>query len=92
MSSNKELGWKSIPIGGVIPEPSTARKYHTGDWRIFKPIVDSEKCIGCLLCWIYCPEPSIDQFNEKVKIDYDYCKGCGICAEECPVKAITMVE
>lgn len=92
MSSNNNKGWKNIPIAGIITEPSTAKKYKTGDWRTFKPIIDLDKCTGCLFCWIYCPEPSINQVNKKVEIDYDYCKGCGICAEECPVKAINMVE
>jgi pyruvate ferredoxin oxidoreductase delta subunit len=44
------------------------------------------------LCWIYCPEPSIDRLKDRVEINYDFCKGCGICAAECPVKAIQMVE
>ncbi len=92
MDSNEQPGWRSIPIGSVILEGRTARKYKTGDWRTFQPVVDLEKCIGCLLCWIYCPEPAIDQSNGKVKISLDYCKGCGICAYECPVKAISMVE
>ncbi|MEM2921308.1 MAG: 4Fe-4S binding protein [Candidatus Bathyarchaeia archaeon] len=71
----------------------TAREYRTGDWRTFKPVIDKEKCINCLLCWISCPEPSINQVEGgKVEVDYEFCKGCGICAEECPVKAITMVE
>ena len=90
--SLEEKGWQDIPIAGIVPEGGTAKVYRTGDWRVFRPEVDLSKCIGCLLCWIYCPEPSIDQSTGKVKIDYEYCKGCGICAEECPVKAITMVE
>jgi pyruvate ferredoxin oxidoreductase delta subunit len=92
MSQEEMLGWRSIPIGSVIPEPATAKKYKTGDWRVFKPVIDLDKCIGCLLCWIYCPDASIQQSNGKVKVNYDYCKGCGICAEECPVKAIAMME
>ena len=90
---SKLLGWKEIPIGGYILEPGSSEKYKTGDWRAFKPILDENKCIKCLLCWIYCPEPAILRLeDDSVKIDYDYCKGCGICANVCPVKAITMVE
>jgi len=89
----QEPGWRALPIGGVVLEGGTARKYRTGDWRTFKPIIDKNKCVNCLLCWICCPEPSITQVEgDKVEVDYEYCKGCGICAEECPVKAITMVE
>ena len=92
MSEEAKPGWKSIPIGGVLLEPGTAMKYKTGDWRAFRPIVDQQKCINCLLCWIFCPDAAIFRKEKTVDVNYDYCKGCGICANECPVKAITMVE
>ena len=62
----------------------------TGGWRTFIPSVDPDTCIGCQLCWFYCPEGCIGMENNKAVIDFDYCKGCGICAHECPVKAIRM--
>lgn len=83
-------GWREIPIGGLAWKLST--EFKTGDWRTLKPVIDQEKCIRCLLCWVYCPDMSIIWDGEKVEVDYDFCKGCGICAEECPRKAITMVE
>ena len=92
MSTKEKPGWKSLPIAAVIPEPGSSMKYKTGDWRAFRPVIDLEKCTGCLICWIYCPEPAIVQIEKKVNINYDFCKGCGICAGECPVKAISMVE
>ena len=63
-------------------------------WRSEKPVVCSEKCTGCLQCYLYCPDGVIskDKENNKVKIDYDYCKGCGICRKVCPFKAIEMEE
>ena len=69
------------------PVKGTSQK--TGDWRIFKPVMDKEKCTKCQFCWVYCPEAVIDK--DTLEIDYYYCKGCGICAKECPVKAIEMV-
>jgi len=52
-----------------------------------------EKCIQCLLCWVFCPDGAIVTEDRKVKgIDLVHCKGCGICACECPQKAITMIE
>ncbi|MCD6470275.1 4Fe-4S binding protein [Candidatus Bathyarchaeota archaeon] len=90
--SETKLGWKSIPIGGCILEPGSAMKYKTGDWRAFRPVIDKERCINCLLCWIYCPDAAIIRLENGVEINYDYCKGCGICANECPVKCIKMVE
>lgn len=88
-------GWRDLPIGGVLLEGGTAAEYISGDWRSLRPIWDKEKCIHCLICWIYCPDSSILVEDGKVVgIDYDHCKGCGICAVECPkkVQAITMVK
>ena len=88
--------WKELPIGGVILNPGNSKEFKTSNWRIEKPVVDLNKCTGCLLCRLYCPENAIEIINhegkEKVRINYDYCKGCGICSSVCPVKAITMVK
>lgn len=66
-------------------------KRETGRWRIFKPVINLEKCNKCWICFVYCPEGviSLDE-SEYPHIDYDHCKGCLICYEECPVKAITV--
>ena len=90
----KEKGWKEIPIGGTILEPGNAIEYKTGSWRTFKPVWHEDKCIHCLVCWMYCPDEAIIVEDGKfIRFDYDYCKGCGICANECPTKvqAIEMV-
>ena len=92
MTTEEKPGWKSLPIAAVVPEPGSSLKYKTGDWRAFRPIVEKEKCVNCLICWIYCPDSSIMRREKWVEINYDYCKGCGICARECPTKAITMTE
>jgi len=95
VKERKDPTWKELPIGGLITEAGSAEKYKTGGWRAERPVWDSEKCINCLICWVYCPDSAI-KVNEEGKhagIDYDHCKGCGICAEECPpkVKAYKMV-
>jgi pyruvate ferredoxin oxidoreductase delta subunit len=59
----------------------------TGSWRVFRPVVDKEKCNACGLCVSYCPDAVI---SDDLVIDLEYCKGCGICANECPKKAISM--
>jgi pyruvate ferredoxin oxidoreductase delta subunit len=63
----------------------------TGEWRATRPIIDTEKCTSCMICWKFCPDLCITP-GEKPVINMDYCKGCGICAEECPIGAITLVE
>ena len=88
----KKPGWKSLPIGAAVLEPGSSLQYKTGDWRAFRPIVDKEKCINCLFCWIYCPDAAIVRKEKWIEINYEYCKGCGICAKECPKEAIKMVE
>jgi len=97
-------GVSAIPVKGTIieeaqvffkaplskPAPGSAGK--TGAWRTQRPVVDLDKCTGCLLCWLYCPEDTVIRLeNDKVTIDYEYCKGCGICADVCPFNAIQMV-
>lgn len=63
---------------------------NTGEWRVFRPVKDDEKCNECLLCWVFCPEASITR--DGLRIDFQYCKGCGICAVECPTGAIEMIK
>jgi len=75
-----------------LSRPAPGAMGRTGTWRNYKPVIDREKCIKCLLCWLYCPEATIIRHEDNsVSVDYDYCKGCGICANECPVNAIEMV-
>ncbi len=62
----------------------------TGTWRSHRPVIDTNQCTGCLMCWIWCPEGVIAK--EDRAINYDYCKGCGLCAKECPAHAITMIK
>ena len=57
-------------------------------WRNTRPVLDETKCIGCLNCYLYCPDGVIFREGSKVGIDYDFCKGCGICSKICKLKAI----
>lgn len=64
-------------------------------WRMRRPVIDREKCVGCLRCYLYCPDGVIrpgeaGKDNDKVLIDYDFCKGCGICEKICKLGAVKM--
>ena len=81
-----------LPGGVILATPDRPRK-KTGDWRDEKPVLYTEACINCLLCWVRCPETAILTEDQRMKgFDYDYCKGCGICAQTCPTEAIRMVD
>jgi pyruvate ferredoxin oxidoreductase delta subunit len=80
-----------VTIGAIIYEAGNSIRNKTGSWRVFKPILDADKCIKCENCYIFCPEGAIQEVDGKFTIDYDYCKGCLICVNECPVNAITKV-
>ena len=83
-------GHKDMPICAI--SLSTTRYNKTGGWRSLRPIINKDKCISCILCWKFCPEPCITIVEGMPVIDYNYCKGCGICIEVCPKKAIEFEE
>lgn len=82
---------KKFKVVTSISYPQEGAMGKTGNWRIFRPVLDNPKCVKCLRCWIFCPEGSIKRNeNGSIQFNYDYCKGCGVCANVCKVKAITM--
>jgi 2-oxoacid:acceptor oxidoreductase delta subunit (pyruvate/2-ketoisovalerate family) len=84
--------WEGLPSGGVVV-PYDAEQPETGGWRTgTKPRPDLDRCVNCLLCWLYCPDSAVLLDGTTfVGFDDRYCKGCEICAEICPVNAIEMV-
>ena len=40
-------------------------------WRSEKPVVCSEKCTGCLQCYLYCPDGVISKVKMLLCIDDD---------------------
>jgi len=84
--------YSDLPRGPVVSFP-IASINKTGAWRTIRPVVDEEKCIGCKICWKFCPDVAISMNEaDKAVVNYDYCKGCGICAKECPKDAISMID
>jgi len=94
----KPMGWKDIPVGAVVERPGSASEYLTGGWRSQRPVFNAEFCIGCGICYVYCPDaaivmtrvdpPSKSLPPQVPDILLDYCKGCGVCAKECSMVAL----
>lgn len=80
-------------IKGILVIDKTKRGgQDVSSWRIYVPLNDPEKCTGCMICAMYCPEAAIIANEEgRPEIDTRFCKGCGVCANECPTKSMKMV-
>lgn len=74
--------------GTLTYDPGWCRENPTGSWRAERPVIDPERCNGCGVCWLYCPDGVIARDGSAV--DLAYCKGCGICAHVCSRGAIAM--
>lgn len=100
MQSHPAWGYKSAPLGGVLPTPGNTahndlRTSRTG-WM---PVLDRDKCIDCGACDMVCPDlclvwsTHVDaDGNPGVTldgVDYQYCKGCMRCVETCSTGAMT---
>jgi len=73
-----------------------------------KKIVQSEKCIGCGICYSVCPvnaklmksddfdpetaELAIRIIDGMAIISDDVCIRCGACSKICPVESLALVE
>jgi 2-oxoacid:acceptor oxidoreductase delta subunit (pyruvate/2-ketoisovalerate family) len=84
--------WPELRDGAVVV-PGVAERLHTGAWRTgVKPVAHLERCVDCMLCWLYCPDAAVILDGTAFAgIDYELCKGCEICADRCPTGAIEMV-
>jgi pyruvate ferredoxin oxidoreductase gamma subunit len=79
------------PWAGTASVASSANtpQRKTGDWRVMRPVIDTERCTHCWICYVHCPDGAITlDAAEAPHIDYGVCKGCLICAEQCPIDAI----
>ena len=80
---------KNLPPMAVSLADTTYNK--TGTWKSFRPVLNKDKCIGCMLCWKFCPEACVKPGTQP-QINLDYCKGCGICVQVCPKKDVLWME
>jgi len=100
LSSNPLWGYRTAPIGGVLPMPgNTVHNDLHASRAGWLPVLDDDKCIDCGMCDMVCPDLCLvwsthegDQGQPVVKlegIDYQYCKGCMRCVETCSTFAMT---
>ena len=53
--------------------------------------LDEEKCIGCGVCLIVCPQAVLSMNAKHALIrNRDACMECGACAQNCPTGAVTV--
>jgi len=85
---------KLLPEAGIVKAPAPNSEQDnmiTGSWRVLRPVIDSEECTMCYMCWIACPDGCIQIGEDEMKVNLKYCKGCGLCSAVCPVDAIARV-
>lgn len=90
LRDKKIFGLNDIPEGTAFEAGYLVSK--NGGWRSKRPVVNTEKCVGCKQCYLYCPDGVIAIEVQKAVIDYDFCKGCGICSKICKLRVIEMKE
>ena len=100
LSSNPLWGYRTAPIGGVLPTPgNTAHNDLQTSRAGWIPVLDRDKCIDCGMCDMVCPDLCLvwsthtnedgTPYVQLDGIDYQYCKGCMRCVETCSTLAMT---
>lgn len=74
--------WPHWPSGHLVDGHAS--------WRLQKPVLQLDACIGCLQCYLMCPDAAIRFGKASLEFELLLCKGCGVCARECKHGAITM--
>ncbi|MBI3329258.1 MAG: 2-oxoacid:acceptor oxidoreductase family protein [Nitrospinae bacterium] len=81
--------WRGTPSVAVPPNTPLRR---TGNWRVWRPVIDLTHCTRCWICFVSCPDGAITLDSaDTPSIDYAVCKGCLMCVEECPTHTIHQV-
>lgn len=91
--------WIQVPFDDArisapgIHAAATSEVSQTGLWRTMRPVLESERCKGCVwICGSLCPDSVIERGEDGFpQIDYDHCKGCMICVVQCPSHAYVAI-
>ncbi|MBW6471269.1 MAG: DUF362 domain-containing protein [Methanosarcinaceae archaeon] len=73
---------------GCLDKDGKTRVHEVG-----RPVIDTEKCIGCGVCFDQCVWGALKMdgdkvYGDKAYVDHDLCKGELSCLESCPQEAI----
>lgn len=63
---------------------------HVRNWLTTRPMLNSRKCVMCLICLKNCPAHVITSDDESLSFDLKNCIRCFCCQEMCPEGAITV--
>ena len=78
------LAWKNgrAYCNSVCPVGTTLS--FLSRFAMFRPMIDSEKCVRCKSCETRCKAHCISITKEKVFIDHSRCVDCFNCIDSCP--------
>lgn len=92
ISLNHFKGHEMTGFGGAIKNLGMGCGSRAGKMEMHnsgKPIVHTDKCVGCMQCQKICAHGAISyDENRKCHIDHNKCVGCGRCIGTCNFDAI----
>ena len=91
ISLNHFKGHEDAGFGGALKNLGMGSGSRAGKMEMHydgKPVVDRDRCRGCLKCATICANDGIHYENNKAVIDHDNCVGCGRCIAICSFDAI----
>ena len=84
-------GHESAGFGGCLKNIGMGCGSRAGKMEMHsnsKPLVKTDKCVGCRACGKDCAHGAISFGSGKAAIDEQKCVGCGRCIGACPMDAI----